>query len=751
MFATQQDAKEIIHITLTDNLHCDINCRNAGAQWFNNSIRVVIMSEVTIHYSASTYSDADVTDIGWIWVLRIYASGTIPLILDSDAMPPFHLLPLFNKYHHKHDEKVALEFTTVIENELSFLENTQPHLEGHASKNISLLGKKFNLNFIEMAILGFRYTYRTHQALEETLDSVMQKKWMGNLLYKIIASALKSTPAEIESALLPNGKLCGSGLLHLNAGAGCAFGEKLNVFPGLITALNRAYSSVDQLLEFAITKAPKPTLTYHDFPHHSDELAVIKNHISNSCKLRIKGVNVLIHGQPGVGKTEIARLLAADLKLQVYEVASGVKSDGIETVVTGRLVSYKLLQRFLSNTKRGLVIFDEIEDVIPRPSMLDMQSNGNKSIMNELLENNKAPSIWISNHVWQIDPALLRRFDIVLEIRNPPRSRRQQLLMNSFKNLPIDPNWIAKKANDPYLTPAIVNRTIKVIQNASITSQASIQTYFDRQMEERRNALGESVTSAYPEPAEYRLDMLNTNIDMHDLATCLSMRNRGRVLLFGPPGSGKTAFAHHISKIADRPLILKRASDIISKWLGETESNLRDMFKEASREDSILLLDEADSFLQNRRNLERSWEVSQVNELLTQMESFEGVFVCATNFIEHLDSAAMRRFPFKVKFDYLTQEQVNNVFKMAIANFGCTMPDELSMHKITQKLSYLRNLTPGDFSSVSDQFNLLCKNPSCEDLLSELTLASEMKDVKNNSQMGFLATGKGNTKISTIN
>lgn len=698
------------------------------------------MSEVTMHYSASTYSDVDVTDIGWLWVLRIYASGTIPVALDKDAMPPFHLLPLLNKYRSEEGEKVEHEFATVIENELILLEERQPSLGGHVSKNISYLAKKFNLNPIEKAILGFRYTYRTHQALEDTLDNVMQKKWMGNLVYKILASALKTTPSEIETALSPNGKLCGSGLLQLNSGAGCSFGDKLNVFPGLITALNRAYSSVDQLLEFAITKAPKPTLSYQDYPHHTDELAVIKSHIANACKLRLKGVNVLIHGQPGVGKTELARLLAADLKLQAYEVAAGVKSDGIETVITGRLGSYKLLQRLLSNSKKGLVIFDEIEDVIPRPGLLDKQSKGNKSIMNEVLENNKAPSIWISNHVWQIDPALLRRFDIVLEIRNLPRSRRQQLLMDSFKSLPVDPKWLAKKANDPNLTPAIANRTIKVIQNASITSQASIQTYFDKQMEERRNALGESVSGAYPEPAEYRLDMLNTNIDMRDLATSLTVRNRGRVLLYGPPGTGKTAFAHHISKISDRPLILKRASDIISKWLGETESNLREMFREATREDSILLLDEADSFLQSRRNAERSWEVSQVNELLTQMENFEGVFVCATNFIEHLDSAAMRRFPFKVKFDYLTQEQVKNVFLITVANLGGSVPDELSMSQITQQLARLNNLTPGDFTSVSDQFNLLCKSPSGEEFFKELVLASALKDVKNNSPMGFLTS-----------
>ena len=74
------------------------------------------------------------------------------------------------------------------------------------------------------------------------------------------------------------------------------------------------------------------------------------------------------------------------------------------------------------------------------------------------------------------------------------------------------------------------------------------------------------------------------------------------------------------------------------------------MFREAATEKAVLLLDEADSFLADRKSARSSWEVTQVNEILQQMENFSGVFICATNLVTSLDAAALRRFTFKIKF-----------------------------------------------------------------------------------------------------
>ena len=104
---------------------------------------------------------------------------------------------------------------------------------------------------------------------------------------------------------------------------------------------------------------------------------------------------------------------------------------------------------------------------------------------------------------------------------------------------------------------------------------------------------------------------------------------------------------YHLAEVLDRPLMLKRASDLQSKWLGEAEQNMARMFRDATTDGAVLLLDEADTFLRDRRGAEKSWEVSQVNEMLTQLETFHGVFIASTNLMESLDQAALRRFELK--------------------------------------------------------------------------------------------------------
>ena len=124
-------------------------------------------------------------------------------------------------------------------------------------------------------------------------------------------------------------------------------------------------------------------------------------------------------------------------------------------------------------------------------------------------------------------------------------------------------------------------------------------------------------------------------------------------MLFGAPGTGKTAFANHLAEQLGLPLLIKRASDILGKYVGQSERNIARMFSQAQKQGALLLLDEADSLLGDRRDARAHWEIIQVNEMLTQMERFDGIFICTSKLMDKLDAASLRRFDFKVKFDYL--------------------------------------------------------------------------------------------------
>jgi SpoVK/Ycf46/Vps4 family AAA+-type ATPase len=100
----------------------------------------------------------------------------------------------------------------------------------------------------------------------------------------------------------------------------------------------------------------------------------------------------------------------------------------------------------------------------------------------------------------------------------------------------------------------------------------------------------------------------------------------------------------------------------MSKYVGETEQQMAAMFREAEAEKAVLLLDEADSFLQDRRGAQRTYEVTEVNEMLQGMERYNGIFICTTNLLDRLDQAALRRFTFKIKFKPLTRAQRETMF-----------------------------------------------------------------------------------------
>lgn len=107
---------------------------------------------------------------------------------------------------------------------------------------------------------------------------------------------------------------------------------------------------------------------------------------------------------------------------------------------------------------------------------------------------------------------------------------------------------------------------------------------------------------------------------LQEVAAGLVKSKTGRLCLYGPPGTGKTAFGQWLAETMGVPLLVKRASDLMSMWVGENEKNIAAAFRQAKNDGALLLIDEVDSFLQDRRGAKARWESSLVNEMLTQNE-----------------------------------------------------------------------------------------------------------------------------------
>jgi SpoVK/Ycf46/Vps4 family AAA+-type ATPase len=159
------------------------------------------------------------------------------------------------------------------------------------------------------------------------------------------------------------------------------------------------------------------------------------------------------------------------------------------------------------------------------------------------------------------------------------------------------------------------------------------------------------------------------------------------------------------------------------------------MFEEAQTEQAVLLLDEADSFLRSRRMAERSYEVSEVNEMLQGMERYTGVFICTTNLFQDLDEAALRRFTFKIQFKSLMPEQRDRMFVAeALGGDAARLSDEQR-----QRLRQLGALTPGDFAAVKRQVDVLGEVFEPDEFLSQLEAEHRVKpEVRQQRGMGFL-------------
>ncbi|MEI8257380.1 MAG: ATP-binding protein, partial [Deltaproteobacteria bacterium] len=179
-----------------------------------------------------------------------------------------------------------------------------------------------------------------------------------------------------------------------------------------------------------------------------------------------------------------------------------------------------------------------------------------------------------------------------------------------------------------------------------------------------------------------------------------------------------------------------RASDLLGMYVGETEKHVAAMFAEGRRPRTMVFLDEADSFLSARSTARARWEVSLVNEILVQMEAHEGLFVCATNLVEALDEAALRRFSIVVKFEALRADQRRAMLGATLTTLGV---DAGTIERGTlERLDKLEGLAPGDFAGTVKQLRLARTNRSAEGLVELLRKRLESRRGRTGKAMGFV-------------
>jgi SpoVK/Ycf46/Vps4 family AAA+-type ATPase len=618
-------------------------------------------------------------------------------------------------------------------------------------KNIDALANLLQLNKAERALL----LYGTLARYQRDLRSLLVEFKVNNApeAYAAIAEVAGVNAAEVGEALRAGSRLERIGLVEnlISEHNITDLADLMKVSEKLPPVLMREYRDQSELMAVFTRPSAKSELTLEDFSFVDEDARVLRALLRNAIDGKEAGVNVLLYGPPGTGKTELAKVVAQAAGLELFEVEYADR-DGNSLSGRDRYRSLQIAQVFLKGSSQAALLFDEVEDVFPPISSEAAQmlaraeqvvappsgSVSGKAWVNQILESNPVPTIWVTNRIEQIDPAFRRRFAYHLELKSPPPGAREGLVRKTLEGVQVSEGFVAKLTERKGLTPAQIRTAVRFAGLARADG-TSVEDLIDRQLRNADRALGtrSSDPAVRPSVTTYDLGMLNveSRFAVPRIVAALKARGHGTLCFYGAPGTGKTALAEHIARSLDRPLLVKQASDLMSKFVGETEQNMAAMFREAEAEKAVLLLDEADSFLQDRRGAQRSYEVTEVNEMLQGMERFAGIFVCTTNLMERIDQAALRRFAFKIRFNPLTGVQREKMFVTEALGGDATR----LLVDLATRLAKLDQLCPGDFAAVKRQAEILACEIAAEEFLEQLEAEHRIKpEVRESRSIGFV-------------
>ena len=557
-------------------------------------------------------------------------------------------------------------------------------------RRLAWLGRTLSLDALDAAILALAARAALQRPLYRLAEAVgCSNAGRGEIGEHALAALLGRPLEEVLERLRPSATLRLLGLIEDRGGNDLAPSR-------LVLRVARMSAAGDDALRAALLgPAAAGALPWDAFAHLGPARDLAARAVAGALERREAGVNLLLYGPPGTGKTEFARALAEKVGARAAFV--GEQGDeGAEPARSDRLAAFAVARVLAGQAGGTLLVVDEADDVFTGvDDGTGDRRRGSKIFMNRLVETTAAPTVWITNHPERLGPAVIRRMALAIRFAEPGRLRRRDVVAGIAARRGFAlPEGDLDRLAAVRAAPALIASGLRM---AALAGGGGAEAA----LAVRSVALAMGGEAGAPAVKGDRFDfdpaLSSADCDLAALAERVA-GSRDPALSFcfhGLPGTGKSAYARHLAARLGIDVVERRASDLLSMWVGETEKGIARAFEEAADRRAMLVLDEADALLRDRAGARAAFEVSQVAEMLSRMEAAEHPFACTTNLMDSLDPATLRRFLFKVEFRPLSAGQARAMFYAAL---GAEPPAGLDA---------LSGLAPGDFALVARKAGVL--------------------------------------------
>jgi transitional endoplasmic reticulum ATPase len=458
-------------------------------------------------------------------------------------------------------------------------------------------------------------------------------------------------------------------------------------------------SLIDSNTEFIIGSVPKaaakgvPRVSYEDIGGLKNEVQKVREMIELPLRhpeifdrIGIEAPKgVLLHGPPGTGKTLLAKAVASETNANFYSIS------GPEIMSKFYGESEERLREIFKEAEENapsIIFIDEIDSIAPKRE--EVSGDVEKRVVSQLLtlmdgiqSRGKLVVIGATNRPNAIDPALRRpgRFDREIDIGIPDEQGRLDILLIHSRGMPLtedvnlesiakvthgfvgaDLEALSKEAamrslrrilpeinlEQPKIPAEILNK-IKITKQDFDEALRDVQPSAMREvLVQRPNVEWEDI-GGLQQVKEELAEAIEWPLKHADLFTEANVQPPKGILLYGPPGTGKTMIAKAVAATSEANFISIKGPELISKWVGESEKGVREVFRKARQAaPCVVFFDEIDAIAPRRGGSEGDGHATErvISQMLTELDGLEDlkgvVVIGATNRPDIIDEALLR-------------------------------------------------------------------------------------------------------------